>query len=221
MKLEKIRKHRKFSRWIEGVLSANPVLVGGLALPFAVMVTNNLKNSVSVSIILACSLIPTVLLASLIGKYLPKWIAPMVYALVSMLLVIAAVPLILPISPEIVDSLGIYIPIIAVNTILSSLCARHARSSHSPALALADALSYSVGFALAMVLIACIREPLSNNTLWGVPFALPFKASGFQIGFSGFILAAFLAALFRFVKRMYRMLLYRHYNPLPEEQVEF
>ncbi|MEM1485408.1 Rnf-Nqr domain containing protein [Oscillospiraceae bacterium PP1C4] len=216
MKLEKLRNYRKYSRWVDGIFSKNPILIGGLALPFAVMITNNLKSSVSVSILLACSLIPTVLLASLVGKYLPEWGAMMVYTMFSMALVIASIPLILPISPEVVDSLGIYIPIIAINTIMLSLCSRYAKDTRKPVMALVDAVTYSIGFALVMCIVAFVRELFGNNTIWGVPASLPFKISGLQIAFAGFIIVAFLSALLRFIKRTALLVFYRHYNPSPE-----
>ena len=52
MKLERVRAVRKRSRWFDGLLTHNPVLVGGMAIPFAVVITTSLKNSVSISILL-------------------------------------------------------------------------------------------------------------------------------------------------------------------------
>ena len=157
------------------------MLCCGLALPFAVMVTTSLRSSVSISILLACSLIPTVLLASLVGRFLPRWFSPVVYTLFAMVVVVACVPLILPISPEVADSLGIYVPILSINTILLTLCARYERPADRPVMALVDAAAYSLGFALAMCLLAFFRELLGAGSLWGVPVPLPFKAEGVQI----------------------------------------
>ena len=188
----------------------------GLALPFAVMVTTSLRSSVSISILLACSLIPTVLLASLVGRFLPRWFSPVVYTLFAMVVVVACVPLILPISPEVADSLGIYVPILSVNTILLTLCARYERPADRPVMALVDAAAYSLGFALAMCLIAFFRELLGAGSLWGVPVPLPFKAEGVQIAFAGFIAVALLSALVRFLRRAALVFSYRRHNPKPE-----
>ncbi|MFR9189382.1 MAG: Rnf-Nqr domain containing protein [Anaerotruncus massiliensis (ex Togo et al. 2019)] len=87
-------------------------------------------------------------------------------------------PLILPISPEVADSLGIYVPILSINTILLTLCARYERPADRPVMALVDAAAYSLGFALAMCLIAFFRELLGAGSLWWVPVPLPFKAEG-------------------------------------------
>ena len=213
MKLEKLRKHRKHKRWLEGIFSKNPVFVGGLALPFAVMITSSLKNSVAVSIVLACSLIPTVLLAALLGTKVPRWAGAMIYPMFSMVLVVACTPLILPIAPEVTDSLGVYLPILAVNTLQSTLCARYAQDTDRPGMALVDAITYSIGFALALGVIGVLRELLGNNTVWGVPVAVPFKLGGVQIAFAGFLLLAIFSAFFRFCSRGITWWLYRRDNP--------
>ncbi len=217
MNLESLRKHRRRSRWVEGLFQKNPILVCGLALPFAIMVTNNLKNSVSISILMACSLIPTVLLASLVGHRLPKWLSWAVYALFSMVLVIAFQPLTAAVAPEVGDSLGIYVPILSLNTVMFALCGRYSQPGHRPILALMDSLSYSLGFALAMCLLAAIREFLGNNTIWGVAVKFPVRFTGVQIAFSGFILLALLAALLQFLRRVFLLHLYRRDNPGPNE----
>ena len=213
MKLESCRKHRRRSRWVEGIFQKNPILVCGLALPFAMMVTNNLKNSVSISILMACSLIPTVLLAPLIGGKLPRWLSWAVYALFSMALVIAFQPLTAAIAPEVGDSLGIYVPILSLNTLMFTLCGRYSQPGHRPVLALVDAVGYSAGFALAMCLLAAIRGLLGNNTLWGRAVKLPVRLTGVQIPFAGFILVALLAALLQFLRRVAVGQLYRRDNP--------
>ena len=79
MNLARIRTYRKHSRWSDGLFWKNPVLIGGLALPLAIIVSHNLKSAAAISILMACSLIPTVLFALLIGRRLPQWIASMLY----------------------------------------------------------------------------------------------------------------------------------------------
>lgn len=218
MNLEKLRIHKAHSRWLEGVFYQNPVLVRGLALPFAIMITSNLKNGVAISILMACSLIPCVLLSTLVGQKLPKWIILMICALFSMVLIMASLPLVMPISPEITDSLGIYIPILSLNSILSFLCLRHRKNPHT-ILALVDALTYSAGFALALCIISGLRELFGANTLWGIPVQLPLKLSGLQYAFSGFIVTALLCAFFQAFGRCVRGRVYRKANPSSEREV--
>lgn len=213
MNLKKVRTYKKYSRYCEGFFSKNPVLISGLALPFAVMVSVNLKSAVALSITMAGTVIPTVLLASLIGQKLPKWICAIIYTVFSMVMVVTCAALILPMFPEIVDALGVYIPIVAVNTMLLWLCSKYSSDKPSPWMALVDAVMYSLGFAFAICLISLLREYFGNNTIWGVAVNFPIKFSGLQIAFSGFILVAFLNAGFRGLKRLILFAVYRHSNP--------
>jgi Na+-transporting NADH:ubiquinone oxidoreductase subunit NqrD len=75
-------------------------------------------------------------------------------------------------------------------------------------MALVNSVTYSVGFALVMALIALIRELFGNNTIWGIAISLPMKISGLQIAFAGFTLVGFLGALFRFIRRAVLWLFY-------------
>lgn len=124
MKLEKLKRARRRGRWFDGIFGRNPVLCCGLALPFAVMVTTSLRSSVSISILLACSLIPTVLLASLVGRFLPRWFSPVVYTLFAMVVVVACVPAHPCPLPRGRRLAGHLCAILSVNTILLTLCAR-------------------------------------------------------------------------------------------------
>ena len=178
MNLARIRTYRKHSRWSDGLFWKNPVLIGGLALPLAIIVSHNLKSAAAISILMACSLIPTVLFALLIGRRLPQWIASMLYLGMALALVVASETLIRPIAPGINDTLGVYLPILSVNTVLSTLCARAASKRVRPFLLMVDAVVYSAGFALAMALIACVRELFGSNTIWGIAVKFPIRTRG-------------------------------------------
>lgn len=244
MNLSNLKNHRRRSRWAEGILSKNPVFVLGLALPFAVMITDTLKQAAAISVLFAISLIPSVLLAYLIGKRLPEWVMLITSSLFSMAIIMSCVAISSPVStlqvvgqaaavppPEaanvlfplidqaMVDPLGIYSSILSVNTVLCFLCRRHARQKQRPILALADGFSYSLGFALALCLIAAVRELLGVNQLWGFHIPFPIRLAGMQMAFSGFIVTALFCALFRAVKRAVGGSYYRRNNRRPEKEV--
>lgn len=202
MDLKRHREHRRRSRWVEGLFGKNPVMVLGLSLPFAVMVTTTLKSGAAISLLMACSLIPTVLMAALVGNRLPPRFSIILYALFSMCMVMAGMPLIGFISPEVSDALGIFIPVMGINTTMFMLCDRAQARKTSMQHLLADTLSYTGGFALAVCLIAAIREIFGYNTIWGIALKMPIKLAGMQYAFCGFIVTAFLAALWRMGKRL-------------------
>jgi electron transport complex protein RnfE len=217
LKLEQLKKHRRRSRLLNGIFGRNPVFVGGMALPLVIIATTNLKNAAAISLLVACATLPAVLFASVLGQRMPDWAAPPFYALFTMILVLTSVPVLGLISPEVTDSLGIYTALVSVNTMTLSLCSHHAGDQANPLLALIDGVTYSIGFALAALLVAALREAFGTNTIWGVPLKLPFRIYGLQLAYSGFILVALLSACFRFLRRLAYQLLYRHENPFSEE----
>ncbi len=212
MKLQTIKQHRRRSRWSYGLFHENPVFVAGLGLPLAVMCTYSVTTAAAVSLMMACSLIPTVLLACLIGEHLPRLFRLPVYTLFSLLLVSACRTLILARIPAVLDSMGLYVPIIAVSSLTITLCQRYSLSVAKPGMALVDGIFYSLGFTIAMLLIACIREPIGNGTLGGQPINLPLRLPNIQFVFFGFILVGLLSAFFQAAHRVILGCLYRREN---------
>lgn len=178
-----------------GALRTNPILVRGLALPFAVVPSVTLKNGVAMSLVLLASTLPSALAARLLGRRLPVWCRMPVYSLLSMACVIA---LLVPLGnyPSMVDGLGVYIPLAAVNTMTMTLAFEERRQPVPRVLY--DAIMTCVGFTAVICGVSAVREILSARTLWGVEFGVyPIRVAGAALPFFGFILLGFLAALFR------------------------
>jgi electron transport complex protein RnfE len=105
--------------------------------------------------------------------------------------------------PALYESLGIYLPLIAVNCII--LGRAEAYASKNPLLhSIADALGISVGFMLALLIIAFFRETLGTGSLsvFGVDlFTLPILGEHpiavFILPSGAFLLMGLLLALFR------------------------
>jgi Na+-transporting NADH:ubiquinone oxidoreductase subunit NqrD len=72
MQLASVRKYNKVARRLRGLLMENPVLYGGLALPFAISATFSLQNGVALSIMMALTTLPVLLAASLIRRRIPR-----------------------------------------------------------------------------------------------------------------------------------------------------
>lgn len=218
MKLEKLKAHRRRSRWLDGFFWKNPIFMGGLALPFAILSTTTLKSALAISTAISCSLVATVLLSQIIGRLFPKMICFCVYAVFSMGIIVGCSPIINLLSPDLLDSLGIYVPIAAVNSIVTLLCSRSFESGYGPFRALADSVVYSLGATMALCIIGAVRELLGVNMIWGVSVELPIRMSGFQIAFAGFLVTAFGSAVFHVIRRIVLLAHYRRENPLAREE---
>ena len=65
------------------ILSANPVLVGGLVIGQIAAGATDLKNGVALTLTFAVVTIPVLIFAAAVGKYLPKWLHVAMYACLS------------------------------------------------------------------------------------------------------------------------------------------
>ena len=118
MKLTRARKYEKILHKTRGIFYKNPLLSLGLALPLAVIPSYNLIATTAVSLSMLICFVPAVLLASLIGKRIASPWQVVVYPLVSCLLLIPTRILLVTLFPMIQDTLGIYLSLVCVNSLL-------------------------------------------------------------------------------------------------------
>lgn len=182
-----------------GIFSNNPVLALGLALPFAIVPTTSLKSGAAISLIVtAATALPT-LLAPILWRKRPLWLRAVASVMSSMAAVMLASLLLRP-WPLLMDSLGSYISLAAVNTLMFQMAVMEPRKCVSTALL--DTLRMCLGFALVVCSVSALREILSSRTIWGVEWSLyPIGIDGVTLPYFGFILLGFLSALFRSLDR--------------------
>lgn len=199
MNLKPIRKYRRRLKKTSGLIKNNPVVALGMALPFVIVPTLNLKSGLLISVFILAATVPAATLAPVLHKKMPTPYLVPCYALLAMLGVIAA-QLLLRRQAVLLDSLGLYIPLAAVNSIMLDLTVAHPRQT--PQHGLRDAVIMCLGFTIVACGIGAVREVLGSRTIWGVPFGLyPIRMVGVTLPFFGFILLGFLNALCRSVDR--------------------
>ena len=199
MNLKPIRKYRRRLDKTSGIIKNNPVLGMGLALPFAVIASTSLKRGVLMSAILFAATVPTVAAAYLLRRSLPRWLRLPVYCIVACIcIVLVQIPL--GRYPVLMDDLGVYVPLAAVNMIMVELTLGLKKKTFSSAIR--DAVFLSVGFALVMCALSAVREVMSLRTIWDIPLNLtPVAIRGAALPCFGFILLGFFAAFVRAVDR--------------------
>lgn len=184
---KRLKSYKEKMSRTRGIFGQNPVLIGGLALPIAVMGTTSLMNAVALSLAGFATIVPLMLVASTVGKHIPLNLRRTCYVLLASAILCGLSYPIGSISPGIFDSLGIYYSLMAVNTIMlyrTETFAQHA----SPLSALLDGLRNSLGFSLVICLIAAARELVGSGTLWGRPVQTAFVMPSVLLPFFGFIL---------------------------------
>lgn len=205
-----------FSESFRKILFSNPVLVGGMVLGEIVIGATSLQNAVALSVTFAIVTIPVLLLAPLVAHFVPKTWRILCYALVSMSMLFTAQAAVAPISPTIFDSLGIYLPLLALNTVVVAY-SRLISEEKSAAFNLLDGVCFSLGFLIVAVLIGGIRELFGSGTLWG-HVILQRKASALKLPFAGFLLAGFLAAGIEGLRILFHAKPYEHFSGGKEDQ---
>lgn len=210
MYLFKTRKHDRHMRRYKGIFRTNAVLTMGLALPLAISATFSLQGAVCVIAGMFAATLPVMVLASLVGEKIPVWLRTPVYGLCAVALLIPVQMWLTSLLPVVIDSIGVYFPIIAVNTVMLYRCERVVELHKGVFKTLSDAFRHLLGFALVMIIAASLRELLGNGTLWGIPISgITFKLGGLLIPFGGCIVVAFMAAGAKFFGRLSGAALYR------------
>ncbi len=185
-------------------LVRNIVLVKMLGLCPIVVAAVNLKAGVTLTVCVALALLPTAWLMSLVGEKLKPILRAPLYTLIALALLLGAgFVLGTYIEPELYASLYLFLPLLAVNSLMTYRVGGFA-VMRRPSEALADALGAVFGFGVVICIVAVVRELLAFGTVWDVvlmPTApLPAAASPFF----AFVLLGFMAALSQFVREMLR-----------------
>lgn len=185
-------------------LGRNIVLVKMIGLCPIIVAAVNLKYAVTLTVCAALSLLPTALLMSLMGEKLkPAFRAPIYTLLASLILVGAAYMVNTYIAPELYAALYLFLPLMAVNTLITYRAGGFAVAARPPE-ALADALGSTMGFGVTICFIAAVRELLAFGTLWEVPLLAAPPLPAATSPFVAFFMLGALGALLQFIKEMLR-----------------
>ena len=172
----------------------------GLALPFVIGPTLSLKSGVTVSLLIVIATLPVVILSTLIPKKTPLEYKMVCYMILSMCCV-TFFGYRLQAYPMMVESLGIYLPLAAVNSLMYESVMKNQEENAKDKII--NALKMCLGFALVVCAVSAFREVLGNKTIWGVPFTIyPIKMQGVNLPFFGLIVLGFMGAMFRSIDRL-------------------
>jgi electron transport complex protein RnfE len=181
---------------VRKLVCENPILISGLSLGPVVAISQTLKAGVSLSVAFAIIIVPVLVLFAVNPIKIPKSLRVILCALVSSLFFIPAFWFAKNIFPEVSDKVGVFLPLMVVNPIISSRSA-DASKGYYPLTSLIRGLKTALGFSVVMCLVSAIREIVGNGTIWGMQIG-NFKGNiSFLLPFMGFILLGFLAAAAR------------------------
>lgn len=161
MSLKSIGKQFK-----NGIIDNNPTLIQLLGMCPTLATTTSVSNAVGMGLAATAVLICSNVLISLLRKFIPKQVRIAAFIVIISGFVTAVELLMKAYFYDLYGSLGLFIPLIVVNCII--LARAEAFASKNPVLPSAvDGLSMGLGFTLALILIATVREILGNGSFFG------------------------------------------------------
>lgn len=151
-------------RIINGITKENPIFILTLGLCSALAVTNKFENAYVMGICVLLVLIFSSIIISLIKKIVPENVKIPVYILIIATLVTIIEIIMYKYLNELHKILGIYLPLIVVNCIILGRSIQ-VYSKEKISTSILDAIGIGLGYTLALMLIAALREILGNNTI--------------------------------------------------------
>ena len=186
----------------------NPVVMQGMGLAPLVVLATTAHNGVMLAAAVTLLLVPSRVLACLLSRLFPlnsenpapeelqKKLLPraLVYSLSASVVYLAAYPILNAMFGTSLLTLGIYLPLLVVEPLLTYRFGRVQETLHK---AVSKGLRITVGYALLLMLLGCVREWLALGTVFGTPVGqravLPM--AGMPAG--GFIMLGVLCAVWR------------------------
>jgi len=190
-----MNKIAKFAK--DGILTNNPILIQVLGTCPTLATTTTVINGIGMGLSAAAVLIFSNLLISLLRKFIPKQIRIASYVVVISGFVTIVEMLLKAYIPALDKSLGLFIPLIVVNCIILARAEAFA-SQNDPVSSALDGLFMGLGFAVALFLLASIREILGAGTFMGLElFPVEYAAKMLVSPPGAFISLGILIAIFK------------------------
>lgn len=216
----------------------NPVVMQGMGLAPLVVVATTGQNSLMLAAAVALLLVPSRVLACLLSRLVPlrdeepspaqlqKKLLPraILYAASAAVVYLAAYPILNLVFGTGLLNLGIYLPMLVVEPLLTY---RFGRVQETMKKAVSKGIRITVGYGLLLLLLGCVREWLSAGTVFGHVLSRPVLPMA-SMPAGGFIVLGVLCAVWRTLAGKYKnyltsearglMAVYRQKEGEPEDE---
>ena len=216
----------------------NPVVMQGMGLAPLVVLATSGQNAVMLAVAVALLLVPSRVLACLLSRLVPlrdeeptpeqlqKKLLPraLLYAASAAVVYLAAYPILNFVFGTGLLNLGIYLPMLVVEPLLTY---RFGRVQETMKKAVSKGIRITIGYGLLLLLLGCVREWLSAGTVFGHVLSRPVLPMA-SMPAGGFIVLGVLCAVWRTLARKYKnyltsearglMAVYRQKEGEPEDE---
>ena len=189
-------KDNKMMIVLRGIIMENPILILILGTCPTLATTTSVISAFSMGLAATLVLICSNVVISALRKIIPDVVRIPCYIVIIATFVTMVQMLLQAYLPEIYDMLGVYLALIVVNCIILGRAEMYARKNSVIDSAL-DGIGMGLGFLLALVLMAAIREVFGSASFAGIaiPFLENFKISLLVEAPGGFFVYGLLIAL--------------------------
>ena len=169
-------KDNKLMIVLRGIIMENPVLILVLGTCPTLATTTSVISAFSMGIAATVVLIGSNAVISALRKIIPDSVRIPCYIVIIAAFVTAVQMLLQAFLPAIYDMLGVYLALIVVNCIILGRAEMYANKNNVLDSAL-DGVGMGLGFLVALLLMATLREVIGNATFAGIeiPFLTNYK----------------------------------------------
>ena len=150
--------------FLKGIIIENPLFVSILGTCPALATTKSIEAAIGMGILFTVVLVCSNLLVSLLRKLIPEEIKTPAYIVIIATFVTIVKMLTEAFLPELYLTLGVFISLIVVNCIVLGRAEAYA-SKNKPFDSFIDALGMGLGYMIALISMALIRELLGTGAL--------------------------------------------------------
>ena len=159
--------HKKLMIVLRGIIMENPVLILILGTCPTLATSTSVISAISMGIAATAVLIGSNIVISALRKIIPETVRIPCYIVIIASFVTVVQMLLQAFLPSIYDMLGVYLALIVVNCIILGRAEMFARKNSVVDSAL-DGIGMGIGFTVALLVIAVIREVLGNGSFAGM-----------------------------------------------------
>ena len=189
-------KDSKLMILLRGIIMENPILILILGTCPTLATTTSVVSAFSMGLAATVVLVCSNIVISALRKVIPDTVRIPCYIVIIATFVTLVQMLLHAYLPDIYKMLGVYLALIVVNCIILGRAEMYARKNNVLNSAL-DGIGMGIGFLVALVLMATLREVFGNASFAGIeiPFLQPYKISVLVQAPGGFFVYGILIAL--------------------------
>lgn len=187
----------------DGLLGDNTVLSSLMVISPVIMCGDTLRNAIAVIYAFSAITFLSVLAGSFVPKKLPYAVRIIIYTLISSLVYIPVKFAAWQFFPEVIDRIGIYFMLLAVNSlIMVQTEAKFYRMKRGRMIF--SLVFYILGFDAVMLITSFLRELIAHGTIYDRVADANTLISGFGMPFGGFIFLGLFCGLYRKIRSVLR-----------------